>query len=278
MMKTSTNYFAAFSTAILISSIIFAQSYCIPPGFRDMGGAGEPFTFISNVQLENLNNTSGMPTGVGEDNGYTYYNNAPTPVLQQGKTYSLKVTANDNLGSGMEVAVWVDWNGDKEFNKNGEKVAFWAPAGNHGADITVPSNIADGVVRMRVACDMPPGMGHIPLEPCGYLDYPSHAIGIHGEFEDYDLVIGSTVGINKVDESASLKVFPNPANQILNIEFASENDASYIVYDMYGRQLLLGQLKNSVQAVDVSALQTGKYIIMIEDASSTVHRPFFISH
>ena len=265
-MKTRNLLFALLA-AFIIPTGILAQEYCIPPGFKDMGGVGEPFTFISNVTLENLNHSSGMPTGQGLDKGYMYYSNEATPVLQPGQTYSLKVSSGDNLGQGMEVYVWIDWDGNKEFSSNGlEKVAVWGGAGNHGIDITVPLDATLGLTRMRVYCDMPPGMGHIPAEPCGYLNHPSHAIGQHGEVEDYDVQIGNTTGIGDVDAQNDVILYPNPANNELTIENNIVTQKNFFIVDVFGRQLMQGQLNNGMHTIDVSALDAGQYIIFIEGA------------
>ncbi len=273
-MKTSTTILTLVS--LLSSSVLLAQSYCVPPGFLDMGGVGEPFTHIARVQLEDLDNSSTMPTGVGDDNGYMYYDNATVPVLQPGSTYTLNVTAADNLGQGMEVGVWIDWNGDMEFDANSEKVAYWAPSGMHSTDITVPET-ASGTVRMRVGCDMPPSMGHIPLEPCGYLDYPSHQIGIHGEFEDYDIQIGGTTGILNTESYNDFKIFPNPATDIVTINHDFKENTIVRILDITSRTMVSDRLDAQTKTLDISDLKTGQYIMMIEGTTSPVHKPLYIT-
>ena len=267
------------SFAILFAAVSMnAQSYCIPPGFKPMGGSGEPFTYISNVSLENLNNSSGIPTGIGDDNGYTHFTNVVKPVLEPGKYYQLKVTAVDNLGSGMEVAVWIDWNGDKEFHNISEKVAYWAPDGQHGVDIGVPANAKLGEIRMRVACDMPPSMGHIPLEPCGYLNYPTHAIGQHGEVEDYTLVVGNFTGINDVDAEEEITLYPVPADRILNLNHSMKETMNYRIADVFGRIVQQGRLEQASRSINVGNLNNGQYILLIQSESNLVRKPFSISH
>lgn len=276
-MKINTKYLPSLLIGLFISTGILAQ-YCIPPGFKDMGGSGEPFTFISNVQLGELNNSSGIPTGVGDDNGYTYFSSQTKPSLQQGGNYTLKVTANDNIAAGMVVVVWVDWNNDKTFEPLGERVALWGPDGNHSAEISVPSDAPDGVVRMRVYCDMPSSMGHIDPDPCGYLNYPSHAIGQHGEVEDYDIRIGSPTGISSNEKSESVRLYPNPARNILNIDHSFDQVVRYSIVDLYGRNIAIGQLHQNQSTINVSNIAVGQYIIMIQGETQQIHQSFYISH
>jgi len=276
-MKTTTKYLPMLLIGLFISTGIIAQ-YCVPPGFKDMGGVGEPFTYISNVELENLNNSTGMPTGVGEDDGYMHYSTLVKPVLTQGGNYTLNVSAVDNLAAGMIVVVWIDWNNDKTFDPFGEKVALWGPDGNHSAIITVPNNVPDGVVRMRVFCDMPTSMGHIDPEPCGYLDYPSHTLGQHGEVEDYDLRIGGPTGITSQDKIESVKIYPNPVKNILNIDHSFDQAVPYNIVDLYGRSIAMGQLDVDMTSINVSNLANGQYIMVIKGETEQIHQVFHIAH
>ena len=276
-MKTTTKLISSLILGLVFNDAIVAQDYCIPPGFKDMGGVGEPFTFISNVQLQNLNNSTGMPTGQGDDNGYTYFDKAPVPVLQKSTGYSLKVKAVDNLGSGMEVDVWIYWNGDKDFDDAGEKVGYWTTAGDLGTDIIVPANAFNGIVRMRVYCDMPPSMGHIPVEPCGYLNHPTHVIGQHGEVEDYDLQIGSPTGIDVSKDASTFDVYPVPASNILNVSNGLQQALPYKLVDVYGREVMQGKLEAGINALDVANLNSGQYILMIMAEDQPILKTLFIA-
>lgn len=275
-MKTSKQLALSLFLTLIFSAGLMAQ-YCIPPGFKSMGGTGEPFTYISNVQLEGLNNSTGMPTGIGEDNGYTYYSSAKKPVLLQGSSYSLKVSGVDNLGAGMEVVVWIDWDGDGILHQTAERVAYWAPNGNHGADITVPKNAPNGVIRMRVYCDMPSTAGHIPPEPCGYLNYPTHPIGQHGEVEDYDIIIGTPTGINNTSLSEQIEIYPNPANHSLTIEHPMDHAVEYFVSDVFGRKIMSGALESGSETLNVSNLAVGQYILLLNADSNQIRKQFHIS-
>lgn len=64
-------------------------------------------------------------------------------------------------------------------------------------------------------------------------------------------------------ESPFVSVYPNPAKEIINIT-ASESlvGKNYVIYDLTGRKILKGAMNNE-QNIDVSALQTGQYNILI---------------
>ena len=58
-----------------------------------------------------------------------------------------------------------------------------------------------------------------------------------------------------------LKIYPNPASAIINIEGISDTKANYHIYDLFGRQMLSGNLANPV--IDVSGLARGTYLLRI---------------
>lgn len=67
-------------------------------------------------------------------------------------------------------------------------------------------------------------------------------------------------------EGAELSVYPNPASDVLNVEFSLENaaDVTYIVTDMTGRVVDMVQSYNitdDVQNIDVSKFAAGMYMI-----------------
>ena len=68
-----------------------------------------------------------------------------------------------------------------------------------------------------------------------------------------------TLGIEKLNEYEALEVFPNPVNEILNIN-ASVDYKSFRLKDVFGREVLIGE---STNAIDVSNLNSGVYFIVL---------------
>lgn len=68
------------------------------------------------------------------------------------------------------------------------------------------------------------------------------------------------------NERGELKIYPNPAGAIINIEGISGSNTNYHIYDLYGRQMLSGNLLNPV--IDVSGLSRGTYLLKINDGQS----------
>jgi hypothetical protein len=85
--------------------------------------------------------------------------------------------------------------------------------------------------------------------------------------------IGDTTSVNEIDYSKLIKIFPNPANNIINITTEKINGISVLeMYDLQGR-LIATKNFNSKLTVDVSGWSSGVYFTVIKDADGAVlHR------
>lgn len=68
----------------------------------------------------------------------------------------------------------------------------------------------------------------------------------------------------KDQEKIEFVMFPNPANDVLNLTFPEAVNKPYSVYDLIGREVLKGSLNNTTETqINVSTLQKGSYILRI---------------
>ncbi len=63
----------------------------------------------------------------------------------------------------------------------------------------------------------------------------------------------------------SIKVYPNPSNGIFTVDIATE--AQYNVYGILGQLVAEGQFASGDNALDLSDLSNGIYILKITDAA-----------
>lgn len=65
-----------------------------------------------------------------------------------------------------------------------------------------------------------------------------------------------------------IQVFPNPANDIINVVCEIQNIETIRVYDLQGRELMAKKHTGALheQELNISALQTGIYIIQVNNA------------
>ena len=138
------------------------------------GGCDE---YISRVQVGSIDNSSGC-------DGYYDYT-AISTEMQISQSYGITVT-NGNPYPEDECGVWVDWNGDEDFEDAGETIAVTGNpgVGPYTATITPPAdaNLGETRMRVRIVYNQSP-------TPCGNTTY--------GEVEDYTInVTGGTLKVS----------------------------------------------------------------------------------
>ncbi len=78
-------------------------------------------------------------------------------------------------------------------------------------------------------------------------------------------------------ESDKLTVFPNPAEDFLTLTFAYEVPSGTVsVADMKGREVLKTSFTGTQQNIDVSALQSGSYVISLGNEKGLLARKTFL--
>ncbi|HBS88101.1 MAG: hypothetical protein A2W91_05500 [Bacteroidetes bacterium GWF2_38_335] len=92
----------------------------------------------------------------------------------------------------------------------------------------------------------------------GYFDYSC-------PWYSYKIIFSNTYDVEEISEpNISFKAFPNPVNDILQIEYISLTGSGSInIYDLQGRKLITIPIKDKMgfEQVDVSSLPTGTYIV-----------------
>ncbi len=150
--------------------------YGSPSSYCSSKGNSVADEYIQRVQLNTIDNSS---TGGG---GYSDFTNISTD-LSLGGTYTITITPKWTGTVYSEAyAVWIDYNGDGDFEDSGELVWSLSPTKNSpvSGTFTVPSSATEGSTRMRVSMKY----NGIP-GPCETFSY--------GEVEDYtvNLIAGS---------------------------------------------------------------------------------------
>ncbi|WP_288438065.1 fibronectin type III domain-containing protein [uncultured Chryseobacterium sp.] len=229
-----------------------------------MSAANSTTEFISKVTIK--------PTGnkemINESAASTYSdftgNSLHFIELTQGSKGN-QITIDKTLSSGTNagVAVWIDFNRNGEFDIN-ERILADGPNGNPTAATTfsVPDNAFISMtdykyVVMRVALQK----DGIPVNCTGFKD---------GEVEDYTVKISKLPVPNSLNQ-ADIHIYPNPVSSVLYIKNISFK-AQYKIYSAAGRLISTGIILNN--AIDVSNLIHGMYMIEIEDGGVTVQKKF----
>ncbi len=87
------------------------------------------------------------------------------------------------------------------------------------------------------------------------------------------------LGINSIENNANINIYPNPANQILNLKtegLKNEGLATLSIMDITGREMLNCKLpiKNGQFSVNISSLTTGMYFISVNTNESQLTQKF----
>jgi PKD repeat protein len=90
-----------------------------------------------------------------------------------------------------------------------------------------------------------------------------------------DIEIGSSVDINDNPEMKSLKIYPNPAKDKIYIDFDDFpfNDAKIEIYNMMGKIAMTfdtGDKSQKPFSADISGLETGLYLVKINDSRRSI--------
>lgn len=232
--------------------------------YCQMSSANSATEFISKVTTK----PTGKPEMINESLGsnYTDYTGDPMKhieLIQGSAGNQLIIDKTLSNGDKAGVAVWIDFDRNGYFDLH-ERILADGPNSNPTANATfnVPADAFVSMtnykyVVMRVAMQKD-GI------PVNCLNFPN------GEVEDYTVRISKVPVANSLNQDEIL-IYPNPVSTILNIKNISAK-ANYKIYSASGRLVSSGLIVNN--AIDVSSLINGLYIIDIEDVKGSVKKKF----
>lgn len=209
--------------------------YAVGVGAAYGGGGGSSYCasqgnsvndeYISRVQLNTINNASGAQL-------YSDFTNISTS-LSEGATYTVTVTPTWTGTSYNEgYAVWIDYNGDKDFGDAGELVWSKAASKNtpNSGTFTVPLGTVGGETRMRVSMKY----NGIPTS-CETFSY--------GEVEDYTINLGGAGPDTQAPTAPSSLVASSVAQTTLTLSWnASTDNVGVTGYDVFQGTTNLGSV------------------------------------
>lgn len=100
---------------------------------------------------------------------------------------------------------------------------------------------------------------------------------IDGSISRFDLTtIHSLVGIQEVQKIGNnVFVYPNPANDKLNVKITNFNDKyNFTVYNSLGQLVLSGKLSNYDNSIDLTGLRTGMYFLELNNGKENLSAKF----
>ena len=114
-------------------------------------------------------------------------------------------------------------------------------------------------------------------EYCASGDYTQTLQTVHGCDSVVTLHLTITVGIDDHDLAGSVKVFPNPANSMLNVQWAMGNEAATIeLLDVTGKLLRTISATGETTGINVYSLADGMYFVRVTTEDGMVTKPFVV--
>jgi hypothetical protein len=232
-------------------------SYCLSYGLVSNN------KYIQKVVVGSINNQS------GNDGGYGNYLSKSTN-LTTGNTYTISLTPGNN-GSTKYWRVWIDYNGDNDWDDAGELVGQKTGSQIVSFAFTVPSGASLISTRMRVSMAY-----NAYTANCG--SFPT------GEVEDYTVVIiqsaqnakFTTSLVGEIKNTQQISVYPNPAPTQITIQNNNNKMLGTVsIYDVSGKMIYKKFIGNSQTTIDVKSFSQGIYLIRLDQLQTTIK---FIKH
>lgn len=150
---------------------------------------------------------------------------------------------------------------DVRVTKDGTTYLPWALTKNFSNPVAVKAdNNVDNVEKIEIPN---------PEVGAQYTVTISHKGSLTGGSQDYSLIItglDATLSTSDISKQSELKVYPNPASDILNIALADfEGEAKLSIYDLRGAKLMSEDKYISGETtLDISSYANGMYFLVID--------------
>lgn len=233
---------------------------CTDIAYCEANGGSVTDEWIDNVTIGNFSNTSSTNAI------YTDYTDLIVGTFQAGQSYAISLTPGYSGFSYNEYfKMWIDYNGNGTFEEPAE-LAFdggGPTTATETGSITIPSGCIEGSTRLRV------GMAYVgtfgtgtPPTSCGAYDY--------GEVEDYCVVLDPSISIAEI-QASDLNVFPNPAEDYVNLSFDSSIESIEVI-NALGQVVLTD---SNVRRLNIQMLNSGWYCVRVKSNSTIFQSPFW---
>ncbi len=238
-------------TAALLAAAVSAGAQSTNPAPYCTGAFTTTQDFITSVSVDQFFNST---AGNVSPTGYDYYNNIAGPTLAAGGTYTATIDFA-NFPTVHYVGVFIDFNGNTDFNDPGELVLNQFITNQQGQptspavqSFTVPATATPGTVRMRVILleddDYTFGTQIQPPGPYSCVPTSSPNNFQMGQTQDYDVVI--TGGTGQQAPSATTQAASNitSVSGTLNAIVTANGAPTTIAFE-YGTTPAYGQTANA---------------------------------
>lgn len=175
-----------------------------------------------------------------------------------------------------QLGVWIDWNNDGDFDDDQEEQHISQDIVGGSivpVSLTYPSTIPyDSFVRMRLMTEVDDRFG------VGTINSACYASLEFGQTEDYVLYVEPGTLSIEDNDNLDLTIYSDFSTKELIIKGQLLNETNAFLYDIQGRLVINNLLDNSLtrNKINVSTLETGIYVLRIENESQSISKKLII--
>lgn len=94
--------------------------------------------------------------------------------------------------------------------------------------------------------------------------------GSIGTFQNVKFYIPQNLVTSQVDEKLNFMILPNPTNSNLQIQNHTNYEGKIKLFDMFGKLILIQNLKDTIQNININNLNNGLYLLIIENENGKI--------
>lgn len=235
-------------------------------------------SWLLNYAPGNRNYLITPPIYISDANAQLHWKSAPRQTPRYIDGYTVMVSTTDNMESSFTDTLF-------------QAAQFLSGTGNDWANYTFSPGFVHGLDGTYIEFDGDSGAYLGEQRPfteslAAYAGQTIYIAFLHDADDDNlislddILVTGTLTSLNEVKNSIALSVYPNPANNKIELSYQLLKTApvSVVVYDLSGKEVM--KLATSIQiageqklAIDISALPSGSYQVQLS-AGNTINTRF----
>lgn len=235
---------------------------CVEGTFCTSRGDDASLEWITLVHINAINRAS------AGDGGYAGIGTTgQTTELMIGATYPIQLAAGYSLFNYQEsFTVWIDLDRDGQFSP--DELMYQGITSSTApitGSITIPATATPGAARMRVIMkDTSP-----PANGCTSYAY--------GETEDYCVtLVTHWAGVAQPADPIAVRLYPQPADNVLHIEAGEGGAMQLTVTDMAGRTVLQQPLRGGRVELETGRMGASMYLYDLRQQGIPVARGSFV--
>lgn len=98
-------------------------------------------------------------------------------------------------------------------------------------------------------------------------------------FDTHEFCIDTALSISSLGLANSLSVYPNPANNLLNVDFSEISDIYHVsLYDLSGKEVFVESSELSKIVISTNTLEAGIYLLKVKSDKEVLSKRVIIAH